>query len=78
MSDMTDRLAALRVTFGAPDACAARLLCDIHPAGDVAFTVVEPDLSARNLTYGELKRESTRFAAALADLGIGPGTPSAC
>jgi acetyl-CoA synthetase len=73
MSDMTDRLAALRATFGAPDACAARLLCDIHPAADVAFTVVEPDLSARNLTYGELKRESTRFAAALADLGIGPG-----
>ena len=56
-----------------PDACAARLLCDDHPADDVAFTVVEPDLSARELTYGELGRESARFAAALADLGIGPG-----
>jgi acetyl-CoA synthetase len=65
--------AALLERFGASDACAARLLCDAHPAGDVAFTVVEPDLAARDLTFGELSREAGRFAAALADLGIGPG-----
>jgi acetyl-CoA synthetase len=73
MGGMTDGPAALLERFGAPDACAARLLCDVHPAGDVAFTVVESDLSARDLTFGELRRESSRFAAALGDLGIGPG-----
>jgi acetyl-CoA synthetase len=72
MNHMTDRSALLQ-RFGAADACAARLLCDDHPADDVAFTVVEPDLSARELTYGELGSESARFAAALADLGVGPG-----
>jgi acetyl-CoA synthetase len=39
----------------------------------VAFTVVEDDLSTRRLTYGELRRDSARFAAALAGLGVGPG-----
>jgi acetyl-CoA synthetase len=73
MSTMTDGAAALLQKFGAAHACAARLLCDDHPPGDLAFTVVEPDLSARELTYGELGRESSRFAAALADLGVGPG-----
>jgi acetyl-CoA synthetase len=73
MTTMTDGAAALLTTFGAADACAARLLCDAHPADAVAFTVVEPDLSARELTFGELSRESARFAAALADLGIGQG-----
>ena len=72
MNHMTDGSALLQ-RFGAADACAARLLCDDHPADDVAFTVVEPDLSARELTYGELGSESARFAAALADLGVGPG-----
>ncbi|MDT7579918.1 MAG: acetyl-CoA synthetase [Pseudonocardiales bacterium] len=70
---MTDGLAALLQRFGAPDACAARLLCGDHPPADVAFTVVEPDLTARDLTFGELDRESAAFASALADLGIGPG-----
>ena len=70
---MTGGPAALIERFGGPDACAARLLCDDHAPGDVAFTVVEPDLTARDLTYGELRRESGRFAAGLADLGIGAG-----
>lgn len=70
---MTGRPATLLDRFGGPGACVARLLCDDHPAGDLAFTVVEPDLSARDLTYGELRHESARFAAALADLGVGPG-----
>jgi acetyl-CoA synthetase len=73
MASMTDGAAALLERFGAPDACAAWLLCDRHPADTVAFTVVEPDLSSRDLAFGELGRESARFAAALADLGIGPG-----
>ena len=70
---MTDGAAALLARFGAPDACAARLLCDNHPPGDLAFTIAEPDLTARDLTFGELEAESAAFAAALADLGIGPG-----
>ena len=31
---MTDGGAALQATFGAPDACVARLLCDVHPAAE--------------------------------------------
>jgi len=73
MVSMTDGAAALLARFGAPDACAARLLCDDHPPGDLAFTIAEPDLTARDLTFGELEAESAAFAAALADLGIGPG-----
>ncbi|MEV0081378.1 AMP-binding protein [Saccharopolyspora sp. NPDC050642] len=67
------RVAELLARFGSPDACAADLLCDDHPAGAVACTVVEADLTSRDLTYGELRRDSARFAAALADLGVEPG-----
>ena len=59
--------------YSGPGACAADLLCDRHPAEAVAFTVVEPDLSSRDLTYGELREGSARFAAALAALGVEPG-----
>ena len=60
-------------TYSAPDASAAWLLCRRHPDDAVAFTVVEADLSSRDLTYGELDRASARFAAALAARGVGPG-----
>ncbi|OXM61158.1 AMP-binding protein [Amycolatopsis vastitatis] len=59
--------------FDRPQACAAELLCDRHPADAVAFTVVEPDLSCRDWTFGELRTESARLATALAELGAGPG-----
>ncbi|WP_028923386.1 AMP-binding protein [Pseudonocardia acaciae] len=49
----------------------ADLLCDRHPADDIAFTIIEPDLSAQDLTYGELTELSARFAAGLAALGVG-------
>ena len=39
----------------------------------MAFTVVEPDLSYRDLTFGELGDLSARFAANLAALGVRPG-----
>ncbi|QMU74213.1 AMP-binding protein [Streptacidiphilus sp. P02-A3a] len=68
-----DRVRELLAVHGAADACAAELLCDRHPADQVAFTVVDADLSARHLSYGTLRRESARFAAALADLGVEPG-----
>jgi acetyl-CoA synthetase len=67
------RVEELLARFGAADACLARLLCDDHPADAVAFTVVESDLTARDLTYGELRDRSMRLAAALTQLGIGTG-----
>ncbi|WP_308206301.1 AMP-binding protein [Arthrobacter zhaoxinii] len=51
----------------------AALLCDRHPADSVAFTVIEQDLSATDLTYGELRESSERAAAALARLGVRRG-----
>jgi acetyl-CoA synthetase len=73
MSTEPDRVEQLLAVYAAPDASAAELLCDRHPADAVAFTVVEADLSATDLTYGHLRAESARFAAALAGLGVGPG-----
>ncbi|MGW4632759.1 AMP-binding protein [Nocardia sp. NPDC004415] len=72
-TDLDARVSALLDHYDGPGACAAELLCDRHPAGQVAVTVVESDLSARELTYGELREASQRFAAALAELGVEPG-----
>lgn len=55
------------------DVGVADMLCDRHPADQVAFTLIEPDLSSTDLTYGELKTRSEKMAAALADLGVQPG-----
>lgn len=54
-------------------ASAAHLLCDRHTADTVAFTVIEADLTSRDLTFGELRERSERFAGALAELGVGQG-----
>ena len=67
------RIAELIARYGAPGACAADLLCDSHPAEAPAFTLVSPDLSRRIVTYGELRRESGIFAAALRARGLCPG-----
>src|SRR5262250_1975185 len=67
------RTAELVAEYGSADACPGVLLCDRHPGEAVAFTVVEPDLSYRDLTFGELGELSARFAANLAALGVGPG-----
>ena len=69
ISRATDLLAA----YSVPDACAAELLCDRHPADAVAFTLVEPDLTGTDTTYGQLKERSERMARGLAELGVGPG-----
>ncbi|NLV78571.1 MAG: AMP-binding protein [Rhodococcus sp.] len=73
MADTATRVKELLDRFDTPDASAARLLCDDHPADAVAFTVVDADLTATDLTYGELAERSARFAAALAELGVEPG-----
>jgi acetyl-CoA synthetase len=67
------RVAELVARFGAADVCLARLLCDDHPADRVAFTIVEPDLTRCDLTFGVLRDRSERLAASLAKLGVGPG-----
>ncbi|SHK32403.1 acetyl-CoA synthetase [Pseudonocardia thermophila] len=59
--------------YDRPDAAAAELLCRRHPRDAVAFTVVDADLSSRDVTYGELDEASGRFAAGLAGLGVGTG-----
>ncbi|NGP07942.1 AMP-binding protein [Rhodococcus sp. 14C212] len=72
-SEQEARVRELLDRYDTADACAAQLLCDGHPADAVAFTVVEADLSATDLTFGYLREQSSRFAAALADLGVEPG-----
>jgi len=72
-TDPLVRVHELLGVWGDPAASVAGLLCDRRPAGEVAYTVVEPDLAARDLTYGELREASERFAAGLAELGVGPG-----
>jgi len=67
------RIKELLDRYGDPDACVASLLCDSHPPEAVAFTVVEPNLTTRDVTYGILRDQSERFAAGLAQIGIGPG-----
>lgn len=71
------RVAELLATYGDPKADVARLLCDDHDPAAVAFTIVDVaddgTLTPHDLTYGELHDRSQRFAAALADLGVGPG-----
>ena len=63
------RVAELVAEYGSPDASPGVLLCDRHRGDAVAFTVIEPDLSYRDLTFGELGDLSARFAAGLAGLG---------
>ncbi|WP_307793469.1 AMP-binding protein [Amycolatopsis sp. MtRt-6] len=59
--------------YGAAEADVAHLLCDRHDAEAVAFTFVGPDLSARDLTYGELAERSRQLAAVLAARGVRRG-----
>ncbi|WP_063045799.1 AMP-binding protein [Nocardia pseudovaccinii] len=72
-ADLNARVRELLETYDGPDVSAADLLCDRHPADHIAFTIVDPDLTSTDLTYGELSERSQRFAVALADLGVEPG-----
>ena len=67
------RVAELIARYSGADACAADLLCDRYPSDTLAYRVIADDLSVRDLTYGELRAESERFAAGLKSLGVGPG-----
>ena len=70
---MTASIDELVAEYGGEDLGLAHVLCDRHPADAPAFTVVEADLRAVTLTYGQLRESSERLAAAFAELGIGPG-----
>ena len=70
---MTERVQELLDTFAVPGANAGELLCDRHPAGNTAFTVIAADLSFTDISYGELREKSTQFAAALTSLGVKRG-----
>ena len=61
------RVRELLAEYDTPAACAADLLCDRHPAANVAFTIVEADLTSVDLTYGELREQSQRCATVLAE-----------
>ncbi|WP_182642981.1 AMP-binding protein [Dietzia sp. E1] len=63
----------LLAIYDVPGASAAEFLCDRHDPDAVAFTVIDPDLSGRDITYGELRTESEKVAAALAALGVSEG-----
>jgi len=67
------RVQELVALYGSPDASVAELLCDRYAPDALAYRLVGPDLEAEDLTYGELRQRSERFAAALADLGVRPG-----
>ena len=65
-----DQLLAI---YDVPDASAAEFLCDRHDPQAVAFTIIDADLSGRDITYGELRTRSEQVASALAALGVGEG-----
>ncbi|VFA98785.1 AMP-binding protein [Nocardia cyriacigeorgica] len=71
--DPNARVRELLDCYDRADASAAWLLCDRHAADAVAFTIIDSDLSSTDLTYGQLRAKSERFAAALARLGVEPG-----
>ncbi|MEO6090897.1 MAG: AMP-binding protein [Umezawaea sp.] len=68
-----DRVAELTARFSAPSLDVAWLLCDLHPADRVAFTVVDGAGEPSTLSFGELATASHRCARALQGLGVGPG-----
>jgi acetyl-CoA synthetase len=73
MRTPNQRVEQLLAEVSADDVRPAYLLCDRHPPGAVAFTVIDGDLSGRDLTYAGLRARSEQMAAALASLGVGAG-----
>jgi acetyl-CoA synthetase len=71
--DPDERIRQLMDTYSSPAVCAAERLCDRHDPASLAYRLVAPDLTARDISYGELRHDSERFAACLTDLGVRPG-----
>jgi len=68
-----NEIASMLKLYGDPKASAAGVLCDRHDPSRVAYTIVAQDQSARELTYGQLRLESSKLAAGLWSLGLRPG-----
>ncbi|WP_372497859.1 AMP-binding protein [Tomitella fengzijianii] len=72
-ADLAAYVDGLIATYSGPDVSAAHLLCDRHDPDAVAFTVIDAELGSVDITFGELRSRSEQGAAALAELGVGPG-----
>ncbi|MCB2048196.1 MAG: AMP-binding protein [Novosphingobium sp.] len=70
--DPDERVAQLLARFDGR-VCTADLVCDHRNPASIAYRIVAPDLTVTNLTYGELRALSERYAATFASLGVGPG-----
>lgn len=69
----TDLVDDLLATYADAGADAAYLACDRHDPAATAFVLVDDDLVATPLTYGELADESRRMAAVLREHGVARG-----
>lgn len=72
-SNESDRVNELLRIYSEPNLSVAHLLCDQYAPDRLAYRIIDGDLNARDLTYGELRTESERFAAGLRTLGISEG-----
>ncbi|MGE5110971.1 MAG: AMP-binding protein [Acidobacteriaceae bacterium] len=68
-----DRVTDLISLYSNSYASAAYFLCDRHDPKAIAYTIIAPDLSSEDLTYGALRLESERLAGGLDNLGLRPG-----
>lgn len=73
MQNIGLKIDALLARYASGDVNAAEVLCDSHPADALAYRIIAEDLSIDDMTYGDLRAESERFAAALASLGVAQG-----
>ncbi|MET0171736.1 MAG: AMP-binding protein [Agrobacterium vaccinii] len=72
-ADTDARLQQYLEIYSQPKASMAALLCDQHDPDARAYRIIRTDYSSQDLTYGELRLESERFAAVLQGLGIRAG-----
>ena len=71
--ELIDRVHQLLARCGASNASAAALLCDGHDPANLAYRFIADDMSAFDLSYGELRLRSEQFARGLRAQGIAPG-----
>ncbi|MDZ7914541.1 MAG: AMP-binding protein [Rhodococcus sp. (in: high G+C Gram-positive bacteria)] len=74
MSDVVERtIEGWLATYGAPNACAATLLCDRHDPNATAFILVDAEYRSRKLSHRELGDLSSRLATGLKARGVSAG-----
>lgn len=72
-SETSERVRYLLNMTSAADLSAGWLLCDRHEPDALAYRFVAEDLTPSDMTYGELRARSERFAQGLWSIGIRPG-----